>query len=130
MACDDGAGWRRRGGVLWRASAHRPFPCPPTNSRVYRRTRTAPPQEGKNALHHAASEGHRDAVEWLVKKGFEVDAKTKKGAAWRIPRQGLGSPLNNLRRLFAPPPAAAANAHSRLLPTPSHPHPPQPPAQA
>jgi hypothetical protein len=35
--------------------------------------------EGKSALHLAAFEGQLAAVQWLLGKGFAVDAKTKKG---------------------------------------------------
>ena len=36
--------------------------------------------EGKTALHVAAAEGRLPAVQWLLDKGFAVDAPNKKGA--------------------------------------------------
>ena len=35
--------------------------------------------EGKTALHVASSEGRLSTVEWLLEKGFNVDALNKKG---------------------------------------------------
>ena len=38
-----------------------------------------PPQDGKNAFHYAVSEGQQAAAEFLLDRGFDIDARTKKG---------------------------------------------------